>query len=386
MRLPHRPGSVDFVAFATTYFVFAKVSLLTVMPEGMAIVWLPTAVLLAALILFERRSSALLAVVAIAVETAAGVGHGRVIDAFAVGVINAGEALLAAAILRGRHFDPREMTIRDAASFALAGPIVAAAAGAVVYSFLRGADGGGFEIFRIRWAADALGLTVLTPALLTLALRGPMLHGAPRGWTAWDSAIAAALAATLMFTGGGGVATGPEGGPFIAVPLMIALGARATTGAISLVVAVVAIIVVTLVQMGLHPFGDLSSRTAAIKVQQFLFVITLVSQGLAAMLSQIRHKGAVIEQLNSDLEARVKARTAELELALSQVRQLQGLVPICAWCKRVRDDKDYWHSVEQYIEARTDAQFSHGICPSCYEEQLKDVTAFAQTGRADLDE
>ena len=93
--------------------------------------------------------------------------------------------------------------------------------------------------------------------------------------------------------------------------------------------------------------------------------------------------GAVIEQLNSDLEARVKARTAELELALSQVRQLQGLVPICAWCKRVRDDKDYWHSVEQYIEARTDAQFSHGICPSCYEEQLKDVTAFAETGRAD---
>ena len=386
MRLPHRPTSLDFFAFAAAYFVFAKVSLLTVMPEGMTIVWLPTAVLLAALILFERRSGALLAVVAIGVETAAGVGHGRVIDAFAVGVINAGEALVAAALLRRRHFDPREMTIRDAASFVFAAPIVAAASGAVIYSLLRGADGGGLETFRIRWAADALGLTILTPALLTLALRGPMLHGSPRGWTLWDSAIAAALGAALMFTGGGGVATGPEGGPFIAVPLMIALGARATTGAVSLVVAAVATIVVTLVQIGLHPFGDVSSRTAAIKVQQFLFVITLVSQGLAAMLSQIRHKGAVIEQLNSDLEARVKARTAELELALSQVRQLQGLVPICAWCKRVRDDKDYWHSVEQYIEARTDAQFSHGICPSCYEEQLKDVTAFAETGRADLGE
>lgn len=384
MRLPHRPTSLDFFAFAAAYFVFAKISLLTVMPEGMAIVWLPTAVLLAALILFERRSSALLAVIAIAIETAAGLDHSRAIDAFAIGAINAGEALLAAAILRRRHFDPREMTIRDAASFALAGPIVASAAAAVIYSFSRGADGGAFEIFRIRWAADALGLTVLTPALLALALRGPMLHRSPRGWTLLDSAITAALAATLMFTGGGGVATGPEGGPFIAVPLMIALGARATPGAVSLVVAGVAVVVVTLVQIGSHPFGDISSRTAAIKVQQFLFVITLVSQGLAAMLSQIRHKGAVIEQLNSDLEARVKARTAELELALSQVRQLQGLVPICAWCKRVRDDKDYWHSVEQYIEARTDAQFSHGICPSCYEEQLKDVTAFAETGRADL--
>ena len=186
MLAPSRPGPADFVAVAAAYFVSAKLSLFTVLPGGLAIVWLPTAVLLAALILFDRRASAFLAVIAIVVQVIAGVGHGSVTDAFILGIIGTGEALLAASILRRRRFEPTEMTIRDAASFALAGPIVASVAGAVVYSFLRGADGGGLEIFRIRWAADALGMTLVTPALLALALRRSVPLGAPGSWTLWD--------------------------------------------------------------------------------------------------------------------------------------------------------------------------------------------------------
>jgi hypothetical protein len=72
--------------------------------------------------------------------------------------------------------------------------------------------------------------------------------------------------------------------------------------------------------------------------------------------------------LNLNLERRVQDRTRELETSLAQVRQLGGLLPICAWCKNVRDDQDYWHSVEAYPSERTDARFSHGICPSCIEK------------------
>jgi hypothetical protein len=61
----------------------------------------------------------------------------------------------------------------------------------------------------------------------------------------------------------------------------------------------------------------------------------------------------------------VHERTRELEDALNQVKQLRGLLPICAWCKRVRDDHNSWHQMEEYISARTDAEFSHGICPDC---------------------
>lgn len=56
---------------------------------------------------------------------------------------------------------------------------------------------------------------------------------------------------------------------------------------------------------------------------------------------------------------------AELRNALAEVKQLSGLLPICANCKRIRDDQGYWATVEQYISQHTEAEFSHGICPEC---------------------
>jgi AmiR/NasT family two-component response regulator len=58
---------------------------------------------------------------------------------------------------------------------------------------------------------------------------------------------------------------------------------------------------------------------------------------------------------------------AELEDALAQVRALQGMLPICASCKKIRDDEGYWHQVEVYIRDHSEAEFSHGICPDCYQ-------------------
>jgi PleD family two-component response regulator len=58
----------------------------------------------------------------------------------------------------------------------------------------------------------------------------------------------------------------------------------------------------------------------------------------------------------------------ELQDALKDIRTLSGLIPICASCKKIRDDKGYWSQVEEYIEERSDAQFSHGICPKCRDE------------------
>ena len=58
----------------------------------------------------------------------------------------------------------------------------------------------------------------------------------------------------------------------------------------------------------------------------------------------------------------------ELQTALDQIKTLKGLVPICANCKKIRDDDGYWQEVEHYVAARTEADFSHGICPGCLEE------------------
>ena len=56
---------------------------------------------------------------------------------------------------------------------------------------------------------------------------------------------------------------------------------------------------------------------------------------------------------------------AELQTALGEVKVLQEILPICSYCRRIRDDRDYWHSVENYVAAHTGSRFSHSICPSC---------------------
>jgi DNA-binding response OmpR family regulator len=67
-----------------------------------------------------------------------------------------------------------------------------------------------------------------------------------------------------------------------------------------------------------------------------------------------------------DLQRALAQRVRELEEALSRVKTLQGLLPICSYCKKIRNDRNYWQQVEGYISDHTEAQFSHGICPECY--------------------
>ena len=66
-----------------------------------------------------------------------------------------------------------------------------------------------------------------------------------------------------------------------------------------------------------------------------------------------------------------------LQSALDEVHRLEGLLPICAWCNKIRDDEGYWQSVEVFIAERTGARFSHGICPSCMKTVCPDETVTA---------
>jgi len=71
--------------------------------------------------------------------------------------------------------------------------------------------------------------------------------------------------------------------------------------------------------------------------------------------------GLRVAKLQSTLADRVR----DLEAALSRVHQLQGLLPICCYCKKIRDDQNYWHQVESYVSQYADVRFSHGVCPDC---------------------
>jgi hypothetical protein len=66
---------------------------------------------------------------------------------------------------------------------------------------------------------------------------------------------------------------------------------------------------------------------------------------------------------------------AELKETLAQVRQLHGLLPICASCKKIRDEKGNWQALESYISGHSEAEFSHSICPTCAQSLYPDFVA-----------
>jgi DNA-binding response OmpR family regulator len=72
-----------------------------------------------------------------------------------------------------------------------------------------------------------------------------------------------------------------------------------------------------------------------------------------------------------DLERTLARRVDDLQTALADVKKLKGLLPICMYCKSIRDDRDYWHQIEEYIHEETGTDFSHGICPACLERMAR---------------
>jgi len=78
--------------------------------------------------------------------------------------------------------------------------------------------------------------------------------------------------------------------------------------------------------------------------------------------------GARIASLQQSLAQRV----AELQNALTMVKQLSGLLPICSYCKKIRGDGNYWQQLETYLSEHSEAEFSHGVCPDCYEHVKKE--------------
>ncbi len=77
----------------------------------------------------------------------------------------------------------------------------------------------------------------------------------------------------------------------------------------------------------------------------------------------------------AELLARIKTHI-ELKRAIDEIKTLRGILPICSMCKKVRDDQGYWNQIEVYITDRSDAEFSHSICPKCAKEHYPDLKIY----------
>jgi len=110
---------------------------------------------------------------------------------------------------------------------------------------------------------------------------------------------------------------------------------------------------------------------AAARLGVFLIVVFLLSSVRSWGYELARRVEERTALLAKEIEERKRTEAerevviAELRDALSNVKHLYGLLPICASCKRIRDDQGYWNDVEEYIRKHTEADFTHGICPDC---------------------
>ena len=99
----------------------------------------------------------------------------------------------------------------------------------------------------------------------------------------------------------------------------------------------------------------------------------MVSKLRLKLHEQLQSTKRVLDELRVEVQAREAAKVererlvAELQQSLADVRKLGGLLPICAACKKIRDDQGYWNQIEAFITDRSEAKFSHGICPDCAE-------------------
>jgi DNA-binding response OmpR family regulator len=132
---------------------------------------------------------------------------------------------------------------------------------------------------------------------------------------------------------------------------------------------------------------DLCRHIRAAQRPKYTYIILLTSvSGKSGYLVGMR-AGAddfVTKPFDEEqLAARIQVAERILSLQ-TQVKQLAGLLPICAHCKKVRDDKNYWQEVESYIAKRTDAKFTHGYCPDCFNKALQEIEALngAKDGEA----
>jgi len=104
------------------------------------------------------------------------------------------------------------------------------------------------------------------------------------------------------------------------------------------------------------------------RVQTHVALHTLQRQ-LAAQNAQLRQEIAERQRVEAEHERLI----GQLQEALANIKTLRGLVPICAVCKKIRDDTGYWNQLERYLMTHTEAEFSHGICPECTQRRYPDL-------------
>jgi len=210
------------------------------------------------------------------------------------------------------------------------------------------------------WMGNVLGQCIVAPVVLVLSKP----H---RSW--FPGPLLATAGMILLGLLGFGILGGP-GLPSFAMalalffPLVVFMAATYGVAGGALAGLGLSCVAVTVTSMGLGPF-----RASWVELDLFLAGGILTGLILGALFTERRRMEALLRGQNEALEQ----ANSDLSRALDEVQTLEGLLPICAYCKQIRDDKGYWNGIEDYFAQRSHLLFTHGICPDCREKFLEGV-------------
>jgi diguanylate cyclase (GGDEF)-like protein len=303
----------------------------TLMPEGIAIVWPPNGVLLAALLMRPQREWPWYLAAIVPAELAADYPTFTVPQALAFAAVNIGEVLLAAWLLRGRRGPAITLArLREAMCFGLYAVLIAsmsaAVLGAWVYQLIKTGDTGYWTFWRIWWFGDALGLLLITPLII--------------GWTAhitvvmqplnWQRILeASALAGTTLLLGfivfGGVIAQHyiPISAIFT-LPLPLWAAVRFSLRGAASITLLLTVFAVAEATSDDSIFKLPDEATTVILLQEFIAILAFSSLALAALMRELRETSASLERRVAERTRELRETNARLE-TLATIDALTGL-------------------------------------------------------------
>lgn len=332
---------------------------------------LAAGVLVGTLIVSERRRWPPLIAIASAANWLAGIAAGApLIESLALALVAAVEAWAAARAIA--HFARPFSLAHTGHMWTLiwVAGVIALAAGMVSGLVLVPRGAAWLDASMAWWLGGVSGIVLVAPLIAASTSRRPGVPWRATPWRAVEIAIVGAgtvLSSLVVFGGVFGPAV-----PAYLLPFVFWAVFRFGVGSTAAAVLVFAAIGFLNIAAGRGPFvlpgvpaDDWLARaqgSLAIAGASFLMVAATVAE-------RRRIARENLELLN------------DLEKAIAEIKTLEGFIPICAWCHKVRDDEGFWQQIESYLHERTEATFSHGICPACFTRANVELTDHTLSGR-----
>lgn len=320
MQAIKKPSLLVLLLYPFLYFLAVRLSFsFSTTPEGAVIIWIPNAILLALLLYYQGQRYWAFAVLTMLAEISGDITLFSLKQSVILGLCNISEVTIAYLLMRHLRIASEMSRLQDLSKFLLAGPMFSSLLGgfigALTLQYLVSNHESYLSMVRIWWFGDGLGLMLFTPLILLALHHSYKRLNIQLRPADWMIAVISIATGGLILCLHHGLTDHFAITPLLLLPCMLYFATRTNLFWTSLLVASISLIIAYLVGHGTLLFGEVDIYIEIIRTQEFIFILTTMCMGLAALLQKIRMH-------EYELEQRVAERTQALENANQRLANL----------------------------------------------------------------